>query len=373
MHLASLAPLLTSDGPWATVYADAPRVSESADHEQRLAARAAGDELVRQGADAATAEAVAGHLDSLSPGQHPRGCAVFAAGGDVVLDVPLTEPPEQTVVAWAGLPHLAPLPRLTREDPLCLTVRADRTGADFELRDAQGTRDAGQVEGDDWPTHRTSTADPSERHFQQRVENTWEGNAATIAEATVERFRDAGADVVVVCGDVRERRAVHERLPHDVAAVTVETAHGGRAAGAETELLDRETARVRAEHAERRTAETLDAFRSGRVPGGNGHAAVEGVPPLVEAAREHRVGTLLLGPEGPDAHREVWVGDAPDQIAVRRSELASLGAREPFPARADDALLRCAAATGATVLATGPGEDLPVGGLGALLRWTHES
>ncbi|MDJ1137092.1 Vms1/Ankzf1 family peptidyl-tRNA hydrolase [Streptomyces iconiensis] len=370
MHLSSLAPLLTRNGPWATVYSDTPQATESAGTERRLAARGIADELTQQGADVATAEAVAERLEARSPQEEPLGSVVFAAGGEVVLDLPLTDVPERRMVSWSVLPHLAPLPRLTSEDPLCLTVRVDRTGADFQLSDAQGTHAAGRVDGDAWPVHRTSSGEMSERHFQTRVENTWENNAALIAEATVSRFEETGADVLVLCGDTRERRAVHERLPQAIGAVTVETSHGGRAPGSGTELLDLEAERVRTEYAGRHAAETLEAFRAGRAPGHEPEAA-EGVPALIEAAREHRVGTLLVDPEGPDAHQEVWVGPDPDQIGVRRSELAYLGAPDPSPARADDALLRNAAATGAEVLVPGPGEDIPVGGLGALLRWTY--
>jgi hypothetical protein len=75
----------------------------------------------------------------------------------------------------------------------------------------------------------------------------------------------------------------------------------------------------------------------------------------------------------------VWVGDHPDQIAARRTEPQYLGETEPASARADDALLRSAATTGAEVLCVQPSdvpegvsEDVPNGGLGALLRWPYE-
>ncbi|MFV2121139.1 hypothetical protein ACE14D_22955, partial [Streptomyces sp. Act-28] len=116
---------------------------------------------------------------------------------------------------------------------------------------------------------------------------------------------------------------------------------------------------------------------AGRAPGGGsaaGASAAEGVPALVEAAREHRIAELLIRPEGPDAHRQVWVGAQPDQVAVRRTETQYLGDTEPLPARADDALLRSALAAGADVLRVRPEieDDLPVGGLGALLRWPYD-
>ncbi|WP_432070287.1 Vms1/Ankzf1 family peptidyl-tRNA hydrolase [Streptomyces sp. AA1529] len=375
MRLDSLAPLLHRNGPWATVCTSTAQATENAGDERRLAARAAGDELLRQGADSATADAIAGHLAALSPRTRPQGSAVFASDGDVVLDLPLTVAPERQHVTWSTLPHLAPLPELLGENPRCLTARIDRTGADFELVDAHGTRSAGRATGEEWPIHRNSTGELSEKHFQLRVENTWESNAGLIAEAIERRFRETAAEVLVLSGEPRERRAVHEKLPERLRAPAVQTSHGGRAAGASSELLDRETERARAEYVERHTAEALAALRAAHAPGPSpaGSGTAETVPSLVEAAREHRVATLVVRPGGPDRDTEVWVGEGADQLGVRRSELQYLGAHEPASARADDALLRSALATDAEVLLAAPGEELPVGGLGALLRWSHGS
>jgi hypothetical protein len=70
----------------------------------------------------------------------------------------------------------------------------------------------------------------------------------------------------------------------------------------------------------------------------------------------------------------VWIGEDPDQLAVRRTELSALGEQHSWSARADDALLRSAVATGAPAISVTPAlpdasADTPSGGLGALLRW----
>jgi hypothetical protein len=67
----------------------------------------------------------------------------------------------------------------------------------------------------------------------------------------------------------------------------------------------------------------------------------------------------------------VWIGEDPDQLAVRRTDLKILGEQHSWPARADDALIRSAVATDAAALAVSEQEaqEVPVGGLGALLRW----
>ncbi|MEF9907967.1 hypothetical protein [Streptomyces sp. P9-A2] len=112
--------------------------------------------------------------------------------------------------------------------------------------------------------------------------------------------------------------------------------------------------------------EALDRFRAGRAGADRPTDAVEGVPALVGAAREHRVDTLLVRPDGPDPAREAGVGGDPDQVAVRRSDAQTLDEGDPACVRADDALLRAAAAaTAADVLivppSDGDGADVPAG------------
>ncbi|TLS41188.1 hypothetical protein FE633_37460 [Streptomyces montanus] len=369
MDLAFLHPLYEHPGPWASVYVDTSRHTEATPHERTLTAQAAADRLAEQGADEPTCRAVRDALSELRHSGDPHGRALFATGGEVLLDPPLAaSPPGALSTDWSALPHTAPLLDLAGEDPVCVVAYIDRRGADFELRSALGSRGAGSVAGRQWPIHRTSTADWSERHFQLRVENTWEHNAAEIADALAVCQEETRADLLILVGDDRERRSVHERLPQRLHDRTVETR-----SGTGSRLLDEEVERARAEHVHRRAAEELRRFKAARAPDADGHiGAVEGVPALIEAAREHRIDELLIRPEGSETHREVWVGENPDQLGLRRTETKPLGEPRPWSARADDALLRSVVATGApalSVTAAGP-EDAPVGGLGALLRWS---
>ena len=408
MELGFLSPLFDRRGPWASVYFDTATASEDAAARQELAARAAGEELKDLGADEKTCHAVHDALVALPRGPEPPGHAVFATHGEVVLVTELTRTPAGggPLVSWQGLPRTGPLLELADSDPPCLIALIDRKGAGFELRDTTGTHGAGQVTGSDWPVHRTSSGDPSERHFQTAVENTWEQNAAVVADELRIRQERTGAELLVLAGDVRERHAVQEQLPSDLRAHTVMAEHGVRAdavpagrdrpvrAGEGRRLLDEEVAQARAAFARARTDGSMEHFLAGRVPTEDGRlVAAEGVPALVEAAREHRIGSLLVRTDGADLRREVWVGEEPDQVAVRRSEMQYLGAADAAPARADDALLRSAAATGVEVLRLrqpapaqyasdsapddipdaprGAPEGVPAGGLGALLRWPY--
>lgn len=367
MDLAFLQPLYERPGPWASVYADTSRHTESTAVERSLIARDVRRQLLEQGVDEPTSNAVGTALEDLRHSTEPAGRALFATRGEVVLDPPLATAPQGTSVTWSTLPRTAPLLDLAGEDPLCLVAYVDRRGAEFELRGARGGEAAGEVAGKQWPMHQTRTADWSEQHFRLRVEETWEQNAGRIAEAITAAHEETRADLVVLVGDDRERRAVRDKLPQQVRDRTSEAEHGKG-----SRLLPDELARLRAAHVHARAAAELDRFLEARAPDADGRpGAVEGVPQLVEAAREHRISELLIRPDGPDAHREVWVGDDPDQLAVRRTEGKPLGEPEPWPARADDALMRSAAMTGAQGLslsAAGPSEA-PAGGLGALLRW----
>ncbi|MDO0924689.1 Vms1/Ankzf1 family peptidyl-tRNA hydrolase [Streptomyces sp. TG1A-8] len=378
MHLSFLHPLFDTPGPWATVYFGAAPNDERGAKQHELSVRQACRTLEEEGADAATVEAVRAALMATSPAEDPAGRVFFATGGQVVLSHRLSRPPRRPIACWAPLPRLTPLLELSGQDPVCLVAYIDRTGADFELRGATGPQDAGQVEGQRRPVHRTASAEWNERHFQLKVENTWEHNAGEIAEALASAYEECGADLVVLAGDPRERRAVHERLPGAVREVTAETEHGGRAAGSSSPALEAAVERARQQHLHHHVEEVLDRFRAGRVGTDRATDAVEGVPALVEAAREHRIDTLLVRPDGSELAREAWVGAGPDQVATRRTDAQALGESDPVLVRADDALLRAAAVTAADVLVVPvPDEDeedpgLPTGGLGALLRWTYE-
>ncbi|MGW2568024.1 baeRF2 domain-containing protein [Streptomyces sp. NPDC001537] len=371
MDLAFLHPLYEHPGPWASVYVDTSRHTEDTPHERHLTAVALARDLDRQGADQATCQAVQEALDGLQHSSEPHGRALFAREGEVVLDPPLARPPQRDSAHWAPLPHAAPLLELAGEDPACVVAYIDRKGADFELRTSLGEQEAGTVSGRQWPVHRTSTGDWSVRHFQLKVENTWEHNAAEIADALVVCQEETRADLLVLVGEEREKRAVHDRLPRRLQDMVVEAPHG-----AGSRLLDEDVEQARTEHVRQRAERELERFLAAREPGPEGRSgAVEGVPALVEAAREHRIDELLIRPDGPDAHREVWIGEDPDQLAVRRTDLKILGEQHSWPARADDALIRSAVTTGAPALSLTPaaeasGGQIPAGGLGALLRWT---
>ncbi|MFI8533263.1 Vms1/Ankzf1 family peptidyl-tRNA hydrolase [Streptomyces aquilus] len=367
MDLAYLHPLYEHPGPWASVYVDTSRHAEDTAHALHLTAAAMARELAGQGADDATCRAVEGAIEDLRHSPDRYGRALFARAGEVVLDPVLAQaPPGGSTAHWAPLPRTTPLLEPAGENPVCVVAYVNRKGADFELRSAVERRPAGAVAGRQWPVHRTSSVDWSERHFQLKVENTWEHNAAEIADALTVCQEESGADLLVLVGERRECREVHDRLPQRIKDLVAETEHGTG-----SRLLDDDVEQIRTDHVRRRAEAELERFLGARTPDEGGRAAaVESLPELVAAAREHRIAELLIRPEGPDLHRDVWIGEEPDQLATRRTELKILGEQNSWAARADDALMRAAVTTDATALALPePRDEVLPGGMGALLRW----
>ncbi|WP_328382226.1 Vms1/Ankzf1 family peptidyl-tRNA hydrolase [Streptomyces sp. NBC_00400] len=376
MRLSLLKPVINRPGPWASVYATVPLSTEDAAKQQELTASATTAQLFALGADEATCGAV--HEALLMPQEGSRGAhagrVLFAAHGEIVLDTPLPGPPATPFAAWGPVPRVTPLLAAIGDDPVCLVVRLDRTGADFALVGERSAGNTGRHSRSASPLPRTAAGDPCERHFRTTTENTWEHNAGEIAGAVREAFEKSGAEAVVLIGEARERHLVHEKLPEPLRALTYESAHGGRAPGAESALVDRDIAQVRAVQEREHIAQVADRFRTGAGPGNESapHAAA-GIPALIEAAREHRIDTLLVSPHGSDIARQVWVGSDADQLAVRGTELSYLGEEHPAVARADDALVRSAAATGADIVVVRDPDRAPTGGLGAILRGTADA
>lgn len=381
MELGLLKPLFARPGPWASVYVETTRATEDGAKVQQLRERAIASQLIDAGADAYTTRAVMERLANEPVSGTPPGRALFATGAEVVLDVPLSVAPPAGEATWSVLPHVAPLAGLRGDDPTCMVAYIDRTGADLEIREAYRREAVGQANGKEWQGrgHRSIPADRHEWHYRNKVENTWDETADVIVGEIARQWSENGAELLVLTGDPRERRAVYNRLPEPIGAVAVEAEGGSRSAGASTAGLDREIAQACERFKQDRLRRALERFRIGRgkpgqhretsVDTGPGEAA-EGLPAVIDAARKHQVDTLLLTPDGSDGGRQVWIGPGADDVAVQRGEARAIGVPKPEQARADDAVLRAAVAAGSDVLLVPEGMGGPAGGLGAVLRWT---
>ncbi|MBT2388444.1 hypothetical protein J7E87_03205 [Streptomyces sp. ISL-1] len=379
MELDFLKPLFDRPGPWASAYIDTTRATEDAPRLQKLRERSVASQLVDAGADAYTITALMDRLSHEPVSGAPPGRAVFAAGAEIALDVPLAVTPPRIEATWSVLPHVAPLAGLRGDEPSCLVAYIDRTGADLELRDTHRRENVGQANGKEGQGRGRRSVPTGEWHYRNKVENNWNETADAIADELIRQWPGSGAQLLILTGDSRERRAVYNRLPERIRAVTVETGNGSRSPGASKSVLDRQIAHACEEYTRDRLQSALERFRIGRgrpgehraAPVDTGHGeAAEGVPAVVDAARSHQVATLLLAQDASDAGRDVWIGPGVDDVAVQRGQARAMGVAKPVLARADDALLRSAAAADAEVLLVPQGMQGPAGGLGAVLRWS---
>lgn len=360
-----LATVYDHSGPFVTVYLDATRSTESGEREVGLRWRAARAALEQQGADPSALAALDARIDADvgTPGRH--GLVLVAAEGLVCLADTLHRAPASSSGTVSALPHLMPyLAQRATEVPHVVVV-TDRTGADILAVGADGATTTRTVEGQaQHPVHRTGRDDWSERHFQLRVENTWQANARDVAAAVSRVATETAARLVVVAGDVRARHLVADDLASalnaGVALAVVD--EGGRAAGASADALEavvhHEVLRV----AWRQRHEVLEHLNQNL---GRGEYAVAGANEVAQALRMAQVDTVVLS-DDPSSTLRAWIGAAPSEFGLAGSESEG----EPVEHdRYDAALVRAVIATGAKLLITPGAHDYVPDGIGALLRY----
>ncbi|HVU92428.1 MAG TPA: Vms1/Ankzf1 family peptidyl-tRNA hydrolase [Jatrophihabitans sp.] len=360
-----LADVYARRGPFATVYLDATRATESGAQEIARRWAAVRDELERAGADTATLDAVAGAVeaDTGTPGRH--GIVVVAAGGDVCLRDVLPQPPSRSSGSWSPVPRLLPYLGQRTTEIAHLVVVADRGGADLLSVGPGGAREQTVAGERDYPMHRTAADVWNERHFQHRVENTWESNAQNVADAVAKLIAESPARLVVVAGDVRARNLIAEALgsPPGVTVRVIE--EGGRAAGSSTEALQAAVHDAVLQQVWRDRREVLEHLQQNL---GRQEYAVAGVAPVVEALRMSQVDTLVIS-DDPSSPLTAWVGPEPLQFGLDDGEAEAMGVAEIEHDRLDAALVRAAVGTNARLVITPGGHEYLAEGIGALLRY----
>jgi len=254
-----------------------------------------------------------------------------------------------------------------------VVVLADRTGANIYVNAGHSETKLNRGEPelltgqDSGPTHKTGRDTWSERHFQNRVDNSWAENAQNVADSVSHHVADVGAQLVLVAGDVRARtlvmEAVAERVPSRIDIT--ETTAGGRADGAALEPIEQAVhdaiLRIRWRH--RRAV--LEKLRQGV---GRGDYAVTGIEPVLDALRSGQVETLVIS-DDPTSTERAWIGEEPLQLARDREQLSQYGVLEPVPDRLDAALVRAVAGSGADLVITPNAHAYLDDGIGATLRY----
>src|SRR6266487_1390161 len=279
--------------------------------------RSIGSRLASEGADPATIDAIGSVVAGTT--SYPMELALFAASGQVRLGhhIPGGAPFDR---ARFGAPaDLVPLLRWLQRHPPHVVVLTDRTGADVTTVPAAAAAGSTRtVVGPDDEIERNAPGGWSQPRYQRRAEDSWQHNAAAVAEAVTRALRESRAGLLLVAGDVRAVQLLREHLPPAV----------------------------------RRQVTVRD------LPGGRGHGGtVEGVPATLAALAAGRVDTLFVA-DDTDDERTAWY--APHVLcAATRDEIArDAGAGQPAAGRLVDVAVRAALLTDAEVrVMHGPFQD----------------
>jgi Bacterial archaeo-eukaryotic release factor family 2 len=377
VDLRFLSELTETPGPYATVYLDASHDSAAAGRELELRWAGHRTELAEQGADEPTLDALDRAVADADPAVGRAGRVLVAAGGRVLLDRVLPEPPGRPAATWGSAPDVLPLLLDAPEPMTAVVVRVDKRGGEILLAGENDPQRVDEVRGDEHPLHKTRGGGWKHLKMQHTVENTWRSNVAALAERVDAEVRRTGARVLVLAGDGQSRALLRDALAERSASIAVDVEHSGGRSGADDEELANavEAAARNVVDAERHAVlDRLDQ-ETGRPDG----LAVGGLEPVLQALRAQQVDTLLLdgGVERPGT---LWVGDSPSQVATDAERLRGLGSEPVAQVPVDAALLAAAAASGAAFEPLGGGRTGLVGkpvedGVAVLLRYplvTHQ-
>jgi ribosomal protein L7Ae-like RNA K-turn-binding protein len=372
MDVSFLAPVFQTPGPYATVSADVTHVTENADTELDLRVRAIAEKLTEQGAPEAVVEAVRGRLlegnDGGEAGTVKGRAVIVAADGTVVFDSQLGDAPRQELAQWSPHPDLLPVLRALPGRIPHVVVLTDRTGADLTVATLPGHADEEEtVKGDTFQIRKFQGGGWAHHRYQHNAENKWVHNADDVAEHIASVVRRLHPRFVLLAGDMRARQILTDRASGLWSDLVVNMDEGGRAAGADREVVERRAAELVAEHEARDEAEAVEKIASAGAHG----LAVTGTANVVEALRKAQVETLVLADPADD--EELFVGASPLELGVDKADMDALGVQDAQSVPAGAALLSAAVASTAGVVvvprAAMPG-DIPVA---AILRYTDDS
>lgn len=287
-----------------------------------------------------------------TPGTH--GFVALVNEDELALAEPLPHPPPLPLVETGPVPRVMPMLEQRGEEVSWLRVVVDRTGGAIEAASAGRSPRLLEVEGsEDYPIRKSKPGGWSAPRYQRAVEVTWERNAGDVAVAVTRLAEDHDAEVLIVAGDVRARQLLVDQLPKIWRERVVQT---------ESEV-DQATQVAVSAVAAARLHDVIDRY--GVLRGQN--LAATGLEPVVSALQRNLAESVLLAPTKL-GNAQLWIGPAAEHIALRESELADLGLEPRSQVRADEALVRAAAGTGAELYVVEPSAVELADGVGVVLR-----
>ncbi|MGV0607306.1 Rv2629 family ribosome hibernation factor [Mycolicibacterium sp. XJ1904] len=362
MHPEHFRTLLTSNGPYASVYFDDSHNTADAAAQMDLKWRALREQLEEQGADPAVTESIEQAITDAALPVGPSGRAVVASSDGVLVNEHLIRPIEP-VVRVSALPYIVPVVEHGLDRPTYAVVIVDYEGGDITLY-REGTAVSDTVDGDAYPVHKASGADtPGYGDPQRASDEARQQNIRAVASQLTTLVDDAKPEVVFVVGEIQSRTDLIAELPERVASLVVDVGVGARHSGFDDADLQHA---IDQEFQRRRVAAIDDAAQRFTAELGRGEGmATEGLDGVTAALRAGAVETLIIGDVG-DA--TIVAGDDLTAIAPNANVLSELGAAPSQTLRADEALPMAAINTGAALIRTDERID-PADGVAAILRY----
>jgi hypothetical protein len=286
--------------------------------------------------------------------------ALFASDGQVRLVQPLPGGGFTDRVRFSAIPDVVPVLAWLQRHPPYLVVVTDRTGAEVTTVPGGGAGGSTRtVVGPDDEIERNAPGGWSQPRYQRRAEDSWQHNAATVAEVVTRELRDLPTTLLLVAGDVRAVQLLRDHLPPLVRRrLTPRHLPGGRSRDGSADVR---RAAIRAAvdgYVADTTLAALDRFHDS-----DPHHVVEGIPATLAALAAGRVGTLFVA-DDPGDERTAWFG--PDVLcAADRHAITGTVVR----GRLVDVAVRAALRTDAEVRVVDVAAGRFTDGIGGLCRF----
>jgi hypothetical protein len=369
MDLTLFHDLAESAGPFASVTVDLTRTDPATADDVDARWRDLERRLTDAGAPQTVVEALQKAALAPTGKGGERGRLVVADANGVLAVHDLPRRPSQDA-SWGPVPSLLPAVQALASAVPHVVVRVDHTGADIVVNGGMdGDEESLEVQGDHDELHRVPTGGWSQRRYQERVQDSWEHNAATVAHRLDRIVTDHRPKAVILMGDERAMTFLEEHAGEELRSRLVRTGTGGRAAGTSHEAEQHVTEAVLAATRAEAEAQIVGRFEEQT---GRAEAAAEGLEAVVEVLQRAQVEELILV-EGREHDTTLWVGPGRLQIGASRDDAMLTGADEPVQVPADAALVWAAVCSRAGVTLVDAGQVDPADGVGALLRWSDES
>ena len=359
-------------GPVLTAYLNAPFPGPGVD-DTDLRLRALLAKLRSSGAPPDALRAMGSVLETLQPGQPPAAVFVGADGQTRMFRLPGADVADQA--HCAAVPHVLPLLRWRQQHPAFTAVLLDRAGADLVVKAAGAAQPVhAEAAGPDDVIERNAPGGWSQGRYQNRAEDSWQHNAGRAAEAVADALAAAGADLLIVGGDVRAEQYFLDRLPARVRSeVTIKTIPGGRSPDGSQDHRAEEVEAAVQQYVKEDSLRTLTRVKDRSGPGGR---AVQGPAATIHALARGQVDVLLLAPDEPGTGSEpttAWFGPLPTDISEHRTGVL-VPDGQPRHGPLAEVLTRSAVLTDADVrILPGGLADAPPHGVGALCRFAVPS